>query len=90
MVNTITDWLQLPFVMIDWSAFAAGAGVAYAGLEPHYLVSLTAGVAYSQVSGDRFKDSWFRHNRGEPGDALNVISGVTSSMIGTFAARYII
>ena len=85
------EYLKIPFVAIDWSAFAAGAGVAYAGLEPHYLASLAAGVAYSQVSGDRFKDSGLtRGFRGEPGDALNVISGVTSSMLGTFAARYII
>ena len=82
------DYLKIPFVAIDWPAFAAGAGVAYAGLEPHYLASLAAGVAYSQVSGDRFKDSWLLS--GEPGNALNVISGVTSSMLGTFAVRYII
>ena len=79
------EYLKIPFLIIDWSAFAAGAGVAYAGLEPHYLVSLAAGVAYSQVSGDRFKDSWTF--RGEPGGTLNVLVKGGSSMLGTFAVR---
>ena len=81
------EYLKIPFLAIDWPAFAAGAGVAYAGLEPHYLASLAAGVAYSQVSGDRFKDTWFRHNREEPGDLLNTLVKGGSSMLGTFAVR---
>ena len=84
--------LLMPFVVIDWPAFAAGAGVACAGLQPPCLASLAAGTACAQVSGDRFKGSkGFSTMRGAGGNkALNVLVKGTSSLLGTLATRHII